>query len=262
MRKDVQHFIYKCSRCLQTKYIAHKTLGLLQPILPLFAPWEDIVLDFIIGLPSSSVFFVILIVVDRFTKGAPFGTPSAHFTTSKVAQLFLDMVYKLHGFPKSLISDRDPIFISHFWQHLFRLNGTKLLMSIAYHPQNNSQTTVLNCILEQYLHAFVHNNPSQWTKFLSLDEWCYNTVTHSIIGISPYHTTYGKPPPTIVHYLSSSYSVEVVDYLLSSREDLIAYLACQLTKAQRSMKHFADTHRRVVSYKVGEWVYVKPCSYR
>jgi len=115
MRKDVQRFISECSTCLQTKYIAQKTTGLLQPIPPPSAPWEDLALDFITGLPSSSGFSVILVVVDRFTKGAHFGTLPAHFTASKVAQLFLDMVCKLHGFPKSLISDRDPIFISHFW---------------------------------------------------------------------------------------------------------------------------------------------------
>jgi len=257
MRKDVQRFISECSTCLQTKYIAQKTPSLLQPISPPSAPWEDLALDFITGLPSSSGFSVILVVVDRFIKGAHFGTLPAHFTASKVVQLFLNTVCKLHGFPKSLISDRDPIFISHFWQQLFRLNGTKLQMSTTYHPQSDDQTEVLNRILEQYLRAFVHNNPSQWTKFLSLAEWCYNTATHSAIGISPYQATYGKPPPTIVHYLSGSSSVEAVDSLLSSREDLIAYLNRQLTKAQWSMKHFADIHRRVVSYKVGEWVYVK-----
>jgi len=171
---------------LTNQIYCSNTPCLLQPIPPSSAPWEDLDLDFITDLPSSSGFNVILIVVDLFTKRAHFGTFPAHFTASKVAQHFLDMVCKLHGFPKSLISNRDPIFINHFLQHLFRLNGTKLQMSIAYHPQSDGQTKVLNRILKQYLHTFVHNNPSQWTKFLSLAEWCYNTATHSTIGISPY----------------------------------------------------------------------------
>ena len=73
-------------------------------------------------------------VVDRFSKGAHFGSLPSHFTAYTAAQLFIDMVCKLHGFPWSLISDRDPIFVSKFWHDLFKLSGTKLRMSTAYHP--------------------------------------------------------------------------------------------------------------------------------
>lgn len=109
-----------------------------------------------------------MVVVDRYSKGAHFEPLPTHHSAYKVALLFLNLVCKLYGFPKSLISDRDPIFISGFWCELFRLSGTKLKMSTTYHPQSNDQTEVLNCILEQYLRAYVHQQPLQRVRFFYL----------------------------------------------------------------------------------------------
>lgn len=163
-------------------------------------------------------------VVDRFSKGAHFRTRPTHFTAHTMAQMFIDLVCKLYGFPRSLISDRDPIFVSRFWSELFRLSDTKLCMSIAYHPQSDGQTEVLNCIIEQYLRSFVHHKPSQQGKFLCLAEWCCNTTCHSSTNLSLYEVTYGKPPLGILAYLPSSSSVEVVDFLLTSRQQMFETL--------------------------------------
>jgi len=133
MRTDVQKFVSECSICQTTKYETKKPTGLLQPLPLPFAIWEDLSLDFITGLPPSHGFSVILVVVDRFSKGAHFGALPANYSAFKVAALFLDIICKHHGLPRSLVFDRDPIFISHFWQELFKLCGTKLRMSTAYH---------------------------------------------------------------------------------------------------------------------------------
>lgn len=88
------------------------------------------------------------------------------FTAHKVADLFAKMVCKHHGMSKSMVSDRDPIYLSHFWPELFRLSGTKLRISIAYHPQTDGQTEIVNKVLQQYLRCFVHEQPSKWGNFL------------------------------------------------------------------------------------------------
>ena len=91
--------------------------------------------------------------------------PSSYIAFT-VAELFANMVCKLHGLSKRIILDRDAIFMSGFWQELFRLNGTKLKMSTAYHPQSDGQTEILNKVLQQYLWSFAHCKPTSWGKFL------------------------------------------------------------------------------------------------
>jgi len=151
MLRDVKTFIRNCHTCQQIKPIMRKSAGLLQPIPIPSSIWEDLSMDFVTHLPSFNGFTTILVIVDRFSKGVHLGALPSHYTAFKVANLFLNIVCKLHGFPRSIISDRDPIFVSSFWRELFRLSGTTLCMSTAYHPQTDGQIEVMNRTIEQYL---------------------------------------------------------------------------------------------------------------
>ena len=91
-------------------------------------------MDFIVGLLVYKGHTCIFVVVDHFSKGIHLGMLPAQHTAQGVAQLFMEMVGKIHGMPRSIVSDRDPLFVSRFWQTLFSLSGTKLRMSSAYHP--------------------------------------------------------------------------------------------------------------------------------
>jgi transposase InsO family protein len=125
-------------------------------------------LDFIEGLPKSGGFDVILVVIDKFSKYAHFIPMSHPYTALSVAQLYFNNIYKLHGLPEALISDRDKVFTSTLWKELFALSDTQLLMSSAYHPQTDGQTERLNQCLEAFLRCSVHACPKQWSKWLSM----------------------------------------------------------------------------------------------
>jgi hypothetical protein len=137
MKLAVTDFVRQCDICHHAKHSNQHPQGLLQPLPTPQGAWQDITIDFIEGLPMSEGVNTIMVVVDRFTKYSHF-LPLRHpFTAPQFALLFVDSVVKLHGMPRSIVSDRDCIFTSHFWRLLFEKLGTKLKYSTAYHPQTD-----------------------------------------------------------------------------------------------------------------------------
>jgi hypothetical protein len=125
-------------------------------------------MDFIMGLPRSEVKSVIMVVVDRITKHARFCALSHPFNASTVATAFMEIVQKLHGTLKIIVSDRDPNFIGNFWKKLFPCLGTQLAHSSSYHRQPDGKTEIVNKCLEGYLYCFVSDKQTQWVKWLTL----------------------------------------------------------------------------------------------
>jgi len=203
------------SICQQNKHENMLTPGLLQPLPIPLTPFTDISMDFIEGLPKSEGKEVIFIVVDRFSNYAHFMALIHPYSTSSVAKVFMDNVYKLHGLPATIISDRDPVFLSHFWQQLFQYQGVNLHHSTVYHPQSDGQTEVVNRCLEHYLRCMSGGSPHQWSKWVPLVEWWYNTNYHTATKSTPYKILYGFPPPLHIPYFPKDSIVEAVDQLLA-----------------------------------------------
>lgn len=262
IRDDVTRFVAQCLECQLTKYETKKSAGLLCPLPVPHRPWEDLSLDFIMSLPPYKGHTVILVVVGRFSKGIHPGMLPATHTVHMVASLFLNIIVKLHGIARSLVSDRDPLFVNHFWHKLFRLSGILLRMSSTYHPQTDGQTEVLNRVIEQYLRAFVYRRPGSWGKLLPWVEWSHNSSWTVGTGSTPYEITFGRKPFSFPKYIVGSSNIDFVDELLTDRDVTFQAIRKKLVKAQEYMKTLADTKHREVVYHVGDWVLLKLRPYR
>lgn len=157
-------------------------------------------IDFSKGLLPSRGHNVIMVVVDRFSKYGYFLSLSHSYTSVGITRLFMDNIFKLLRMPQTIVSDRDPIFMSQYWKEIFWISGTEVLMSSAYHPQTNSQIEVMKKGLEYYLGFFSGDRPRDWVCWLSLVEWSYNTSTHTSTQLRPFEVVYGPPttmPPSL-----------------------------------------------------------------
>lgn len=213
-------------------------------------------MDFVEGLPLSHGKSVILVIIDKFSKYAHFLSLRHPFTALQVAQIFIDQVYKLHGLPKAIVSNRDRIFTSHFWQELFKLSDTQLCMSSSYHPQSDGQTERLNQCDETYMRCLVHACPTKWTEWLPLAEYWYNTAFHTALGRTPFEILYGQQPRHLGLSTDSSSTNPDLNSWLQNRS-LNSVIQQQLLRAQQRMKHQADKNRTERHFNVGDMVFLK-----
>lgn len=182
----MHEFVRACEICQRQKYAATTPSGLLQPLSIPVSVWSEISMDFITGLSKNNGYEAILAVVDRLSKYSHFIPLKHPFTACSIATNFAKEVVRLHGIPESILSDRDPLFVSHFWKELFQLLGTVLKMSSSYHPQTYGQTKVVNKCLEAYLRCFVSEQPKSWSHWLPWAELWYNTTFHVSTGFTPF----------------------------------------------------------------------------
>jgi transposase InsO family protein len=175
MHMDIKNYVTTCDICQKNKASTQSPQGLLEPAPIPKRKWEQVSLDLITGLATTPRHHnAILVVVDCLSKRAHFIATNHKVTGRGIAQLFLDHVFKHHGLPKVIISDRDPRFTGHFWRSLHDLLGIKLAMSTANHPQTDGQTERTNRTLEQILRSYTNLEQSDWDLKLSLAEFAYN----------------------------------------------------------------------------------------
>lgn len=197
-------------------------------------------MDFVEGLPMSQGVNTIFVVVDRLSKYAHFVGIRHPFDAFTVASVFIKEVVRLHGFPTSIVLDRDRIFLSTFWKEIFKLHGTSLKKSTSYHPQTDGQTEIVNKGLETYLRCFVGNKPTTWAKWLAWVEFSYNTAPHCSTKLSPFKVVYGREPPHLLRVGAGHTPVNNVEEMLQERDALLDDLHFNLIRAQQVMKAVAD----------------------
>lgn len=240
MKEHIRQYVQTCTICQQAKRERVKYSSLLEPLPLPEGAWQVVTMDFIDGLPQSNRFNCILVVVDKFTKYAHFLPLSHPFTAAKVAHSYLDNVCKLHGLPSAIISYRDPVFTSKFWQELFHTIGTEIKMSTPYHPQTDGQTERVNQCLKFFLRCFIQACPNKWSQFLSLAEFCYNSSYHSAIKTSPFVALYGHEPRHWGITAAATCKTPVLAEWLEEHKLMQQVLKQHLDRARNIMKIQAD----------------------
>ncbi|KAK1616723.1 hypothetical protein QYE76_022240 [Lolium multiflorum] len=186
MRRDVDRYVRRCITCNKSKSKL-KPHGLYTPLPAPTTPWEDISMDFVLGLPRTKKGHdSIFVVVDIFSKMSHFIACHKSDDASHIANLFFREIVRLHGVPKTIVSDRDVKFMSYFWKTLWRKLGTKLLFSTTCHPQTDGQTEVVNRTLSQLLRSMIKKNLKEWEECLPHVEFAYNRAVHSTTELCPF----------------------------------------------------------------------------
>ncbi|KAI0992596.1 hypothetical protein K3495_g15589 [Podosphaera aphanis] len=194
MRATVGQYVRNCDTCARIKPVRHAPFGYLKPLEIPQKRWESISLDFITGLPTSSGFDALLVVVDRLTKMAHFIPTTTACSASHLAVLLRDNIFRLHGLPESVVSDRDPVFTSKLAREFASRLSIKLRFSTAFHPQTDGQTERVNAILEQYLRGYCNYQQDNWHDFISMAEFSYNNSVSTSTKVSPFFANYGYNP--------------------------------------------------------------------
>jgi transposase InsO family protein len=213
MGRDTRRFIASCVTCAQTKTGNSPPAGLLRPLPVPARRWSHIALDFITGLPPSAGNTVILTVVDRFSKSARFIPLTKLPSAKETAQIMVDHVFKIHGLPTDVVSDRGPQFSAFFWKEFCRLIGATASLSSGFHPQTNGQAEHANQIVARILGSLAHRCPASWSEQLAWAEYAHNSLPSSATGLSPFHCCLGYQPPLFASQETASNSPSVQAYI-------------------------------------------------
>ena len=258
MKKDIAAFVSRCLTCQQVKAEHKHPGGLLQPLPVPEWKWEHITMDFVVGLPRSRRGNdAIWVIVDRLTKSAHFISIKVTDTVDKLCQRYLNEILRLHGAPVSIISDRDPRFISRFWTSFQKALGTKLSLSTAFHPQTDGQSERTIQTLEDMLRSCVLDFGGGWEEHLSLIEFAYNNSYHSTIGMAPFEALYGRPCRSPVCWAEVGDKALLGPDMIQETTQKVQQIRQRLETARSRNKSYADKRRRPLEFDVGDHVFLK-----
>lgn len=258
MKRDVGDFIARCLVCQKVKFDRQRTPGELQPLPVPEWKWDSVSMDFVVGLPRSKRGNdSIWVIVDRLTKTARFIPVKKTWGAKQLAEAYVREIIRLHGVPKTIVSDRDAKFMSHFWKELQEAFGTTLNYSTAFHPASDGQTERTIQTLEDMLRACVIDFQFTWEDALPLMEFSYNNSYQSTIGMAPYEALYGKKCRTPISWDELKPGLTVGPELIQEMVEQVRMIRGRMKSAQDRQKVYADRRRRKLEFEVGDKVFLK-----
>jgi len=257
MSRYVGQYVSTCDLCLRTKVARRLPTGELQPLPIPEGRWDTTSVDFIVELPESGGYDVVMVVVDSAGKRAHFIETVTTITAAGAANLYLRNVWKLHGLPRRMISDRGPQFVALFMKELHRLLGIETASSTAYHPQTDGQTERVNQELEQYIRIFVGERQDDWYSLLPLAEFSYNNHVHSSTQHTPFLLDTGRHPRMGFEPHQPPSKVEAVNEFTDRMKNTLEEAKSALAKAKDDMARYYNQRRTPApTYAPGDRVYL------
>lgn len=257
MRPEIEQYVKACPVCAVAKHRSGRPLGLLQSVADPHVPWEEIAMDFVVELPSSNGHNVIWTIIDLFSKQAHFvpcrGLPSAR----ALAGLFIRHVYRLHGVPRRIISDRGVQFTARFWRQFLTRIGSSQGLSTAYHPSTNGAAERANAMVERYLRCYVSYQQDDWADLLPFAEVAYNNTVHRSTGLTPFRIVTGRDFTAIPELEDLTVEQGSPNEWSNRIGQVWPRVKSALNKAAMQYKHDADKRRAAPPlFQVGDRVYL------
>jgi len=252
--KEVGRYVNGCNAYQRYKNRSEAPAGKLMPNAIPEKLWSHISADFITKLPLAQGYDAILVVCDRFSKMAHFIATTKKTLAEGLAKLFRDQVWRLHGLPESIISDRRVQFAAGMMKELNNLLGIQTKLSMAYHPQMDGQTERINQELEQYLRVFIDHRQEQWPDWLGTAEFTYNNKIHIATKNSLFKVNYGQDL-RIEFEGRRKGKYEAAGKFVEKMRKIQEETKAALGKAQEEMKKFANRKQgKEEEYRVGDLV--------
>ena len=266
MKVDVATYVKNCYICQRSKAPRHRDHGLLQPLPIPQQRWQDISMDLVTGLPESEGFNAIWTLIDRLTKERHYvptiATDDGTSAEATVNMLIHD-VFRLHGLPASIVSDRGPQFIATIWKSFCKRLGIEAKLSTAFHPETDGQTERANQDVERHLRTYCNYMQDDWAKWISLAEFSDNDGVSASTGVTPFFANRGFNPrmsfcPDITDYDSTRKRLDArrAENITDQMQNVLTYIRENLKRAQEVMAEQANKHRDDVKFKKDDMVFL------
>jgi len=241
--RDVGRYVEGCNGCQRMKNRTEELAGKLKLSEVPEKPWTYLMVDFITKLLVVAGKDVILVVCDRLSKIAYFVATTEVMSAEGLARLFRDNIWKLHGLPESVVSDRGPQFVAGLTKELNRMLGIETRLLTAFHPQMDGQTEHMNQELEQYLRFFVDYQQKDWLEHLARAEFAVNNKVHTATKVSPFIANYSREI-RMGSDIRKRGKVEKAVEFVKRMKRIHKEVGVALKKSQEDMKRQADRGRK------------------
>ena len=270
MKQDINQYIRNCHVCRRAKAPRDRYNGTLNPLPVPQRPWTNITMDFVTGLPECELKNAIFMVVNQLAKERVYIPCSdkneGGMNAEATAKILLHNVWRRHGLPSSIVSDRGPQFVSAVWKALCKILRINAKLSTVFHPETDGQSKIANQEMERHLRTYVNHFQNNWVDLLPMAKFAANANPLATTKIPPFQATRGYVPRM------SFDPVDLLEELTRERlantkarsiaadiEEVWKFVRNEMAQSQEQQAEAADRYQKSVEYKVGDnvWLWTK-----